>query len=166
MKALPSAPLKTTQDSVTEAIEKHRRDNPDSQISPLERARKDVGRVAEGAGDAIREVSQKGFGGVGVQVGPFYGEVNLDKDGLKPDGGLKSSIPLGQLGPVGLEVERKSPLDKPSQVTLNGTAGPITAKGGFNTDGDLVGGIERKKQGQFGIGIPGLKLYLKGGLKD
>ena len=42
----------------------------------------------------------------------------------------------------------------------------MTAKGGLNSEGDLVGGVERKKQGQLGIGIPGLKLYLKGGLKD
>jgi len=158
--------LKTQQQQVDEIIQQQRRNNPDQGLSPAQKLRKDAQRLAEGAGEAADAIRKKGFGAVGVQVGPFYGETTLDKNGVKLDGGNKGTLPVAQVGPVKVELERKQKVGKPAEITVNGTAGPVTAKGGVNSEGQPVGGIDRKKQGEFGFGVPGLKVYIKGGLKD
>lgn len=55
--------------------------------------------------------------------------------------------------------------DGRSNATLNGSLGPVTGKVGANTNLDLVRSLDLKREAELGLGVPGLRGYVKGGLK-
>jgi hypothetical protein len=104
---------------------------------------------------------------VGAQVGSHYAEVKISpRDGLNFEAGLKDKIPVGQIGPVKVEIERKMATSgDPSSLSIKGSYAGIEGKLGIKSDSSLTGSIDSKKEAEFGVGGLGVKAYTKVAIK-
>lgn len=63
-------------------------------------------------------------------------------------------------------MEAKKKLNKPDEVTINGSVGPFTVKVGIDSKGRPLGRFERRRDFKIGVGGPFVKAYVKAGLKS